>query len=79
MTTSVVNIGKGISLRPVEVVHNLDDYGMDIQKAADAWFPRRYTTTVEMFCRYIRQRNLNFICLPLSEAQRISNYLKQEI
>lgn len=77
MTTSIVNIGRGLSLTPVQVVHNLDEFGMNIQKAADAWYPRRHNTTVEMLCRYIRQRDIKFICLPLTEAIVISNHLNQ--
>lgn len=76
MQTTTVSIGRGLCLMPVEVVHNLDEFGANIQKAADAWYPRRHNTTVEMFCRYIRQRDTKFICIPLEEALKISNHLK---
>lgn len=62
-----------------EVLHNLDDFGMDIHKAASAWVTKRHNLTIEMFCRYIRQRNLSFVCLPLEEAKLISNTVKQII
>ena len=79
MQTSTVTIGRGLCLTPVTVVHNLEEFGADIQKAAYAWYPRRHNTTVEMFCRYIRQRDVKFICIPLTEAVKISNHLKSVI
>jgi hypothetical protein len=76
MTTTIVNIGRGLCLTPVELLHNLDEFGMDIQLAIDAWMPRRHNLTARMFCNYIRQRDPKFICLPLEEAKLISNTLK---
>lgn len=75
MTTTIVNIGRGLSLTPVQVIHNLDDFGFDIQKAADAWIPRRHNLSITMFVRYIRQQNDAFICVTLEEAEKIRFHL----
>ena len=79
MTRETITIGRGLSRSVHQVIHNLDEFGVDIHKAVAAWIPRRHNLTVEMFCRYIRQRDLNFICLPLTEAISISNHLNSQI
>lgn len=79
MEVASVTIGQGLSKTSFNVLHNLDDFGFDIQRAANAWVTKRHNLTIEMFCRYIRQQNGAFICVTLEEARKISNHLKFKI
>lgn len=75
MTITEVTFNTGTFEQKATVVHNFDEYGFDIHKAVKAWKSRSVNQTVQMFCRYIRNRNTAFICMPLEEAIKVSNHL----
>lgn len=72
MTITTLTIEKGINKTSFEVVHNLDEFCFSLEKAVKIWSVQHTTLTPEMFCRYIRQRNSHFICMPLSEALKVA-------
>lgn len=77
MTTTTLNIGAGVSRAMFKVTHNLDEFGMSIEKAFCHWRVNRRNLTADMFCRYIRQKDKSFICLPEEEAQRIAEWQRE--
>lgn len=45
------------------VLHNLPDFGLDIQAALTNWLARTKVFTVDNFCAYIMSKGVNIIAM----------------
>lgn len=56
----------------IEVVHNLEDYGLDIESAFVNFVARSPVITAKRFCNYIISKDVvNLICIPKDEFDEL--------
>lgn len=46
------------------VVHNLDEFGLDIEAALMNWTARTNELNVDSFCAYVISKDVNLKCTP---------------
>ncbi len=63
-TTIVFNLRK--KKKRFDVIHNLDEYSLDIEAAFENWWPRvrNNNFSIESFCEYVTSKDVNLICKP---------------
>jgi hypothetical protein len=52
------------------VLHNLPDFGLDIEDAFYSWSFRTKIITIASFCRYARSKNPDLICKPFTPNKK---------
>ena len=57
-----INFNLGKKKKQFDVVHNLSEYGLDIESAFVNWSARTNIFTVEDFCKYVTSKDTNLIC-----------------
>lgn len=55
----------------IEVIHNLPDFGLDIEAAFDNWTARTKVFTARSFADYVKSKDVNIICLTKFEYNKI--------
>ena len=59
-----------------DVVHNLNDFNLDIEAAFLSWYPRAKNFTIQSFCNYVVSKdNQNIRCIT---KKRYNELLKQK-
>lgn len=64
---TVIGFNLGRKKMKVDVVHNLPDFGLDIEHAFDNWTARTEDFTSESFALYVGSKDPNIFCKASSE------------
>lgn len=78
MQHTVIGFNRGKKKIKVDVVHNLPDFGLDIEHAFDNWTARTDDFTSESFAAYVASKDTAIFCKPTTEFDKFVTIKKIE-
>lgn len=67
LTETTIEFSLDCMPRQFVVEHNLSEHsGLSIEDALNSWLARTKQFTVKSFCKYVKSKDINFICNPIT-------------